>query len=48
MPPARPAGLARDDVQKLEAALRELAECRRLLEAALAERPDDGARRETR
>jgi DNA-binding transcriptional MerR regulator len=49
MPPARPPGLARDDVQKLEAALRDLAECRRLLEAALAERPDDdGARRETR
>ena len=49
MPPARPAGLARDDVQKLEAALHELAECRRLLEAALAVRPDDdGARRETR
>jgi DNA-binding transcriptional MerR regulator len=49
MPPAHPAGLARDDVQKLEAALRELAECRRLLEAALAERgDDDGARRETR
>jgi DNA-binding transcriptional MerR regulator len=32
------AGLAREDVQKLQAALRELSECRRLLEAALAEK----------
>jgi DNA-binding transcriptional MerR regulator len=39
MPPAPPAALARDDVQKLEAVLRELAECRQLLEAALVERP---------
>ena len=35
-PPA--AGLAREDVQKLQAALRELTECRRLLDAALTER----------
>jgi DNA-binding transcriptional MerR regulator len=49
MPPPRPAGLGRDNVQKLEAALRELAECRRLLEATLAEKSaDDGAGRETR
>jgi DNA-binding transcriptional MerR regulator len=49
MPPAQPPGLARDDAQKLEATLRELAECRRLLEAALTEQPDDdSARRETR
>jgi DNA-binding transcriptional MerR regulator len=33
-----PAGLAREDVQKLQAALRELTECRRLLDAALPER----------
>ena len=33
-----PAGLAREDVQKLQAALRELTECRRLLDAALTER----------
>jgi DNA-binding transcriptional MerR regulator len=32
------AGLAREDVQKLQAALRELTECRRLLDAALTER----------
>ena len=32
-----PAGLAREDLQKLQAALRELTECRRLLEAALTE-----------
>ncbi len=31
------AGLAREDVQKLQAALRDLTECRRLLEAALAD-----------
>ncbi|MGA7486750.1 MAG: hypothetical protein WBW74_07405, partial [Xanthobacteraceae bacterium] len=31
------AGLARKDVQKLQAALRDLTECRRLLEAALAD-----------
>jgi DNA-binding transcriptional MerR regulator len=31
-PPVAPAGLAREDVQKLEVALRELTECRRLLE----------------
>jgi DNA-binding transcriptional MerR regulator len=38
-PVAAPAaGLAREDVQKLQAALRELTECRRLLEAALAEK----------
>jgi DNA-binding transcriptional MerR regulator len=49
MPPAPAAGLPRDDVQKLEAALRELAECRRLLEASLAEKPvDDSAGREMR
>jgi DNA-binding transcriptional MerR regulator len=49
MPTARPAGLARDDAHKLEATLHELAECRRLLEAALTEQPnDDSARRETR
>ena len=33
-----PVGLAREDVQKLQAALRELTECRRLLDAALTER----------
>jgi DNA-binding transcriptional MerR regulator len=33
-----PVGLAREDVQKLQAALRELTECRRLLDAALPER----------
>ena len=33
------AGLAREDRQKLQAALHELAECRRLLDAALSERP---------
>ncbi len=33
-----PAGLAREDRQKLQAALHELAECRRLLDAALSER----------
>jgi DNA-binding transcriptional MerR regulator len=33
-----PAGLAREDVQRLQAALRELTECRRLLDAALSER----------
>ena len=32
------AGLAPEDVQKLQAALRDLIECRRLLEAALAEK----------
>src|SRR5262249_38543294 len=37
-PPPAPAGLARDDVQKLQAALRELTECRRLLDAALAQK----------
>jgi DNA-binding transcriptional MerR regulator len=38
-PPAPPpAGLAREDAQKLQAALRELTECRRLLDAALSER----------
>lgn len=37
LPPA-PAGLAREDVQKLQAALRELTECRKLLDAALAEK----------
>jgi DNA-binding transcriptional MerR regulator len=37
LPPA-PAGLAREDVQKLQAALRELTECRRLLDAAVAEK----------
>jgi len=29
-------GLARDDVRKLHAALHELAECRKLIEAAVA------------
>jgi DNA-binding transcriptional MerR regulator len=38
-PVAAPAaGLAREDVQKLQAALRELTECRRLLDAVLAEK----------
>jgi DNA-binding transcriptional MerR regulator len=38
-PAARaPAGLAAGDVQKLQAALRDLTECRRLLDAVLAER----------
>jgi DNA-binding transcriptional MerR regulator len=35
---APPPRLAREDVQKLEAALRDLTDCRRLLEAALAEK----------
>jgi DNA-binding transcriptional MerR regulator len=35
---ASSAGLAREDAQKLQAALRDLTECRRLLEAALAEK----------
>jgi DNA-binding transcriptional MerR regulator len=35
-PNLAPTGLAREDVQKLQAALRDLAECRRLLDAALA------------
>jgi DNA-binding transcriptional MerR regulator len=38
LPPPVPAGLAREDVQKLQAALRELTECRRLLDAAVAEK----------
>jgi DNA-binding transcriptional MerR regulator len=38
LPPPVSARLARDDVQKLQAALRELTECRRLLDAALAEK----------
>ena len=33
--PAPPAGLAREDAQKLRAALRELGECRRILDAVL-------------
>jgi DNA-binding transcriptional MerR regulator len=36
-PRVSPAGLAREDAQKLEAALAELRECRRLLDAAMAE-----------
>jgi hypothetical protein len=32
--PAAPAGLTRDDLRKLNAALHELAECRKLLNAA--------------
>ena len=36
--PPPPAGLAREDMQKLQAALRDLTECRRLLDAALAEK----------
>jgi DNA-binding transcriptional MerR regulator len=36
-PNLAPTGLAREDVQKLQAALRDLTECRRLLDAALAE-----------
>jgi DNA-binding transcriptional MerR regulator len=35
---APPPRLAREDVQKLEAALRDLTDCRRLLEAALADK----------
>ena len=35
---APPPGLAREEAQKLQAALRELTECRRLLAAALAEK----------
>jgi hypothetical protein len=31
-------GLAREDVQKLQTALHDLTECRRLLDAALAEK----------
>ena len=38
LPPPAPAGLAREDVQKLQAALRELTECRRLLDAAVVEK----------
>jgi DNA-binding transcriptional MerR regulator len=34
-PPAATGGLARDDVRKLHAALHELAECRKLIEAAM-------------
>jgi len=34
-PPAAPAGLARDDLRKLHAALHELAECRKLIGAAI-------------
>jgi hypothetical protein len=34
-PPAAAGGLARDDVRKLHAALHELAECRKLIEAAM-------------
>ncbi|MFN3658775.1 MAG: MerR family transcriptional regulator [Pseudolabrys sp.] len=38
-PPARaPAGLAREDLRKLQAALHELVECRKLIEAAAAPR----------
>jgi DNA-binding transcriptional MerR regulator len=37
--PARAAGLARDDVRKLEATLRELEECRRLLDEGLDTSP---------
>jgi len=37
MPPA-PGGLAREDAQKLQTALHDLTECRRLLDAALAEK----------
>jgi DNA-binding transcriptional MerR regulator len=36
--PVAPAGLAREDRQKLQAALQELTECRRLLDATLNER----------
>jgi DNA-binding transcriptional MerR regulator len=38
VPSAVPAGLAAEEVQKLHAALHDLAECRRLLEAALREK----------
>jgi DNA-binding transcriptional MerR regulator len=38
LPLPAPAGLAREDVQKLQAALRELTECRRLLDTAVAEK----------
>ena len=38
LPTPAPAGLAREDVQKLQAALRELTECRRLLDTAVAEK----------
>ena len=38
LPTPAPAGLAREDVQKLQAALRELTECRRLLDAAVVEK----------
>jgi DNA-binding transcriptional MerR regulator len=34
-PPAAPVGLARDDLRKLHAALHELAECRKLIDAAM-------------
>jgi hypothetical protein len=37
MAPA-PGGLAREDAQKLQTALHDLTECRRLLDAALAEK----------
>ena len=37
-PNLAPTGLVREDAQKLQAALRDLAECRRLLDAALAEK----------
>jgi DNA-binding transcriptional MerR regulator len=37
-PPPPAAGLGREDMQKLQAALRDLTECRQLLDAALAEK----------
>ena len=36
--PAAEGGLAHEDVQKLQAALHDLTECRRLLDAALAQK----------
>jgi hypothetical protein len=36
--PAAEGGLARQEVQKLQAALHDLTECRRLLDAALAKK----------
>jgi DNA-binding transcriptional MerR regulator len=38
---APPAGLAREDAQKLQAALRELGECRRILDAVLNDQSRD-------
>ena len=40
-PPAPPARLPRDELRKLHAALHELSECRKLIDAAVA-RPDQG------